>query len=68
FPAWSLEKAQRLAREVEEGLRGDAAPDLVASIDKRTADRWRSGLSGTDRLRTALAGFVRLRTVGKDGT
>ncbi len=67
FPIWSLDKAERLARNVEEWLRGDRAPELVASIEKKTAERWRGGLEGFERVRTALAGFARLRTLHEDG-
>jgi len=67
FPAWSVEKAERLAREVEEHLRGDGAPELVASIDRKTPDRWKGGLTGLERTRTALAAFARLRTVDGEG-
>jgi bis(5'-nucleosyl)-tetraphosphatase (symmetrical) len=67
FPAWSLEKAERLAREVEERLQGDAAAELVEAFDKKTAERWKGGLEGFERVRTALAGFARLRTIDEEG-
>lgn len=67
FPVWSLEKAERLAREVEAWLRADRAPELVATIDKKTAERWKGGLEGLERVRIALAGFARLRTIQEDG-
>ncbi|HKH45916.1 MAG TPA: symmetrical bis(5'-nucleosyl)-tetraphosphatase [Thermoanaerobaculia bacterium] len=67
FPAWTVEKAERLAREVEERLRGDGAAELVGAVDKKTAERWRSGLEGLERARTALAAFSRLRTIDPEG-
>jgi bis(5'-nucleosyl)-tetraphosphatase (symmetrical) len=67
FPAWTLEKAERLAREVEERLRGDEGVDLVAAADKKTAERWKGGLEGVERWRTALSGFTRLRTIDEEG-
>lgn len=67
FPGWTVEKAERLAREVEERLRGDGAVELVAAVDKKTAERWRSGLEGLERARTALAAFSRLRTIDPEG-
>lgn len=67
FPVWSLDKAERLAREVEAWLRGDRGPDLVATIDKKTPERWKGGLEGFERARIALAGFARLRTLHEDG-
>ncbi|HJX29495.1 MAG TPA: symmetrical bis(5'-nucleosyl)-tetraphosphatase, partial [Thermoanaerobaculia bacterium] len=48
FPAWSLDKAERLAREVEERLRGPEGAELVATVDKKTAERWKGGLEGLD--------------------
>ena len=66
FPSWGPRLAERLAREVEERLRGDGAAKLLAAIEQRTAERWKEGLSGLDRARAALSGFVRLRTL--DGT
>ena len=67
FPAWSAEKAERLSGEVEGSLRGEGAPRLIATVEQKTAERWRSGLEGWDRARAALAGFARLRTLGEDG-
>lgn len=67
FPAWSVKQAERVAREVEEALQGDDAPKLLASIDQRTPERWKDGLSGLERTRAALAGFAKLRTLSEDG-
>ena len=67
FPVWNVDKAERLAREVEERLRGDGAAQLVASIEKKTPERWKGGLEGFERARAALAGFARLRTIDEEG-
>jgi len=67
FPSWSLDKAERLAREVEAWLRGDDAPRLVETIERKVAERWQGGMSDWDRARTALAGFAKLRTLQEDG-
>jgi bis(5'-nucleosyl)-tetraphosphatase (symmetrical) len=67
FPSWSLDKAERLAREVEDWLRGDGAARLVETIERKMPERWNGGLSGWDRARTALAGFAKLRTLQEDG-
>jgi bis(5'-nucleosyl)-tetraphosphatase (symmetrical) len=67
FPAWSLGKAGRLAREVEGWLRGDGAPRLVETAERKTPERWQGGQSDWDRARTALAGFAKLRTLQEDG-
>ena len=63
FPSWSPAEAERLAREVEERLRGDKGLKLLAAIDQKTAERWSDDLTGFDRARAALAGFARLRTL-----
>lgn len=67
FPGWTLAKAERVARETEAWLQGAGAPQLVETIDRKSAERWKSGMSDWDRARTALAGFARLRTVQEDG-
>jgi|SRR6185312_2958047 len=67
FPAWSPRQAERLARDVEERLRGEGAGKLLASIEERTEERWKEGLAGWERARAALAGFARLRTLDATG-
>lgn len=63
FPDWSPRQVERLAREVEERLRGDGASKLLEAFEQRSAERWKEGLAGFERARVALAGFARLRTV-----
>jgi bis(5'-nucleosyl)-tetraphosphatase (symmetrical) len=67
FPAWSPRQAESLARDAEGRLRGEGAAKLLASIEERTAERWKEGLSGPERARAALAGFARLRTLDATG-
>jgi bis(5'-nucleosyl)-tetraphosphatase (symmetrical) len=67
FPGWAPAEAERVAREVEERLRGEKASKLLAAVDQKTAERWTDGLSGLDRARAALAGFAKLRTLEEDG-
>jgi len=67
FPEWTASEAEGLAREVEARLRGEKAPKLLATLDQKTAEKWKDGLSGSERARAALAGFVRLRTLEADG-
>lgn len=67
FPGWTLDKAERVARETEAWLRGEGAPQLVETIDRRHAERWKGGMSDWERVRAGLAGFARLRTVHEDG-
>ena len=67
FPEWTPQQAAELARETEAALRDGAAPGLLASIDRKSDERWSDSLKGGDRVRVALAGFARLRTVEPDG-
>jgi bis(5'-nucleosyl)-tetraphosphatase (symmetrical) len=67
FPEWTPADAERLAREVEERLRGEKGVKLLAAADQKAAERWRDGLGGQERARVALAGFARLRTVDAEG-
>jgi bis(5'-nucleosyl)-tetraphosphatase (symmetrical) len=67
FPSWTIDKAERVARETEAWLRGEGAPQLVETIDRRHSERWKGGMSDWERARTALAGFARLRTLHEDG-
>lgn len=67
FPEWTPQQAAELARETEAALRNGAAPGLLASIDRKSDERWSDTLKGGDRVRVALAGFARLRTVEPDG-
>lgn len=67
FPEWKPGEVERLAREVEERLRGDKAPKLLAAIDQKSAERWKDDLSGHERARAVLAGLARLRTLDAEG-
>lgn len=67
FPSWTPGGAARLAREVEERLRGEKGPKLLAAIDQKTAERWSDDLTGHERAHAALAGFARLRTLDDQG-
>lgn len=67
FPEWSPAGAEKLAREVEERLRGGSSAKLLATFGERTAERWKDGLAGLERARAALAGFAKLRTVDSQG-
>jgi bis(5'-nucleosyl)-tetraphosphatase (symmetrical) len=68
FPAWSVERAERLARETEARLRDGRAGDrLLRSALAKRADRWREGLGPAARARVTLAGMARLRALTADG-
>jgi bis(5'-nucleosyl)-tetraphosphatase (symmetrical) len=67
FPAWTLERAEELAREVERELRDGHAMPLLESVDRKTDERWKEGLPTGERRRVALAGFAKLRLLREDG-
>jgi len=67
FPEWTLSQAAGLARETEAALRDGAAHGLLASIDRKSDERWDEALEDGSRARVALAAFARLRTLEPDG-
>lgn len=67
FPQWSIEAAERLARETEERLRGRSGDRLLLTSLAKRDDRWREGLSAGVRARAVLAGMARLRALTPDG-
>jgi bis(5'-nucleosyl)-tetraphosphatase (symmetrical) len=67
FPEWSVERAEQLARETEERLRGGSGGRLLRSSVAKRPDRWREGLGPGARARLALAGLARLRALTPDG-
>jgi bis(5'-nucleosyl)-tetraphosphatase (symmetrical) len=60
-PRWTIEAAERAAREVEQRLRGDGARRLLKSMFGNKPDLWSPRLQGIDRLRAAINVFTRLR-------
>jgi bis(5'-nucleosyl)-tetraphosphatase (symmetrical) len=67
FPEWTPAAAERLAREVEERLRGEKGTRLLAAAEPKSGARWKEELSGQERARVALTGFARLRTLDPNG-
>lgn len=66
-PAWTVEKAQALAREVETVLRGDDSKKLFEHMYGNQPDQWRDDLTGYDRLRCIINYFTRMRFCHADG-
>lgn len=67
-PAWDIETAGRLAREVESQLRDHyASRDFLAQMYGDHPDCWEEGLTGMARLRFAVNAFTRLRFCSRDG-
>jgi bis(5'-nucleosyl)-tetraphosphatase (symmetrical) len=67
FPAWTPERAEKLARETEAALRDGDSLDLVASNDRKVDERWDENLPPGERVRAALAGFAKIRTLDANG-
>ncbi|HLX11074.1 MAG TPA: symmetrical bis(5'-nucleosyl)-tetraphosphatase [Thermoanaerobaculia bacterium] len=67
FPAWTVETAERLAREAEERLRGKSGARLLRSAVAKRSDRWREDLDAGGRAGAALAGMTRLRALTASG-
>lgn len=67
FPEWTLGQAAELARTTEAALCDGAAPGLLASIDRKSDERWDESLDDGGRAQVALAAFARLRTLEPGG-
>lgn len=67
FPEWSVEDAERLARETEARLRGRGGDGLLLDSLTRHEGQWREGLGAGARARVALAGMARLRALTASG-
>jgi bis(5'-nucleosyl)-tetraphosphatase (symmetrical) len=68
FPRWTAERAEELARETEERLRGASGERLLRWSTTKRPDRWRERLSAGARARLVLAGMARLRALTPDGS
>jgi len=67
LPQWSVEKAQRLAREVEDELRGPRHREFLERMYGSKPDQWRDDLRGIDRLRVIVNAMTRMRFCTQDG-
>ena len=67
FPAWTVEDAERLARETEAALAGEGGLDLLAAFGEKIPEHWNERLGGLELARVALAGFAKLRTLTREG-
>ena len=66
-PSWSLPEAIKLAREVEQILRGDSPEYFLANLYGNQPDCWSDQLSGIERLRCIINYFTRMRFCYPDG-
>lgn len=60
-PQWSIDRALRLAREVEDALAGPGYREFLAHMYGSRPDRWREELTGFDRLRVIVNAMTRMR-------
>ena len=61
IPAWSADRAEALAREVEAVLAGDQRSAFLDCLYGDQPDRWDDALQGFDRWRVIVNVFARLR-------
>lgn len=66
LPAWTLERAGTLAREVETVLAGPEPERLLRALVAERPRAWRKDLDVEDRWRVAVQSFTRLRTCRDD--
>ena len=61
LPAWSVEQARDLAREVEDVLRSPDYPEFLANMYGSQPAAWNNGLTAWDRLRLIVNAMTRMR-------
>src|SRR6476661_835240 len=66
-PQWSAEQTMRLAREVEDVLRGERWIDFLGQMYGNEPDRWDDALTGIARLRCIVNALTRMRLCDPDG-
>ena len=66
-PAWTIDDAIRLGRELSDALRGADRSRLLSGMYGNKPDRWRDSLAGLDRLRFVTNAFTRMRYCHADG-
>ncbi|PCM43033.1 symmetrical bis(5'-nucleosyl)-tetraphosphatase [Marinobacter sp. ANT_B65] len=64
---WNVEQALASAREVENVIRGEQAPEYFAHMYGNKPERWDEKLSGMDRWRVITNYFTRMRFIATDG-
>lgn len=67
LPAWSIDRAQALAAEVETSLRGPDWRDAMAQMYGEEPLRWNDGLQGHERMRVIVNALTRMRMCTLDG-
>jgi bis(5'-nucleosyl)-tetraphosphatase (symmetrical) len=67
LPQWTIEKASKLAREVEAALAARDYPDFLRNMYGSTPDEWSDSLTGWDRLRVIVNAMTRMRFCTRAG-
>lgn len=65
-PEWSLMKAESLAREAEQALRGPNYLDVLQAIESGKPQRWNPKTKGLDKIQNIFHIFTRLRLCRPD--
>ena len=60
-PCWDLQKAQSLAKEVEDKLKSDSVDEFFATMYGNKPNTWSDDLTGLDRLRAITNYLTRMR-------
>ena len=68
LPAWTLDQAQSLAREIETALRQDDWPQAVHDLYGEEPLQWDDALSGPARMRVIVNALTRMRVCRADGS
>jgi bis(5'-nucleosyl)-tetraphosphatase (symmetrical) len=67
LPQWSIPKALKLAREVEEALRGRGYREFLENMYGSKPHEWSDDLEGWDRLRVIVNAMTRMRFCTPEG-
>ncbi|PXX49538.1 MULTISPECIES: symmetrical bis(5'-nucleosyl)-tetraphosphatase [Aquitalea] len=67
LPEWSIDKALRLAEEVEDGLSGPYYRDFLSRLYGNKPTRWADDLKGAERLRVIVNAMTRMRFITREG-
>jgi bis(5'-nucleosyl)-tetraphosphatase (symmetrical) len=67
LPQWSVDTAEELAREVEQGLRSEECQTFLRDLYESDARRWSDELAGTERLAVITRALTGLRLCTTDG-
>ncbi len=67
LPQWSIDEAEKLAREVEAGLQSPSYQNILRALYPSKHLQWSSDLTGPIRLATIIKVLTRLRACSPDG-